>query len=168
MDLIVSNQAGDWQARFGALVWRCAIGRSGVRVAKREGDGAAPVGAWPLRRLLYRPDRHEPPACLPAQPVAADDGWCDDPDHAAYNRAVKLPFAGRHERLWRDDQLYDLLVVLGYNDDPPAPGAGSCIFLHVARADYGATNGCIALAPEDLLELLGRFAPESRVAVEPS
>lgn len=169
MDLVVSNQAGIWNARFGALVWRCAVGRSGVTVEKREGDGATPAGAWPLRRLLYRPDRHEPTACcLATRPIAEDDAWCEDPEHTAYNRAVKLPFAGRHERLWRDDRLYDLLVVLGHNDDPPVPGAGSCIFLHVARPGYGATEGCIALAPEDMVELLGRIASDSRVVVEPS
>ena len=167
MDLIVSRQADAWQAAFGASAWPCAVGRSGVRVAKSEGDGATPVGAWPLRRLLYRPDRLEPPlCCLAAEPIAADDAWCDDPGHAAYNRAVKLPFDGRHERLWRDDRLYDLLVVLGHNDDPPVPGAGSCIFLHVARPGYRPTEGCIALAAGDLLTLLGRIDPDSRVLVE--
>ena len=135
--------------------YRCAIGRGGIRADKREGDGASPSGRFALRRLLYRPDRTEPPAtALPTAAIAPDDGWCDDLADPAYNRPVKLPYAGRHEILWRDDALYDLVVVLGHNDDPPEPGRGSAIFLHVARPDYGPTEGCVALAHDDLLEVL--------------
>ena len=166
MDLVVARSGPHWRARFGDLEWRCAVGRTGVSADKREGDGATPVGRWPMRRLLYRADRLVPPVTvLDAGPIAPDDAWCDDPGHQAYNRAVRLPFAAGRERLWRDDGLYDLVVVLGHNDDPPAPGRGSCIFLHVARADYGATEGCVALARGDLVELLRRVTAHSGVAV---
>jgi L,D-peptidoglycan transpeptidase YkuD (ErfK/YbiS/YcfS/YnhG family) len=84
----------------------------------------------------------------------ADDGWCDDPEHPLYNRPVKAPFAARHETLWRGDGLYDVVVEIGFNDDPVEPGRGSAIFLHRARPDYGPTEGCVALALEDLLALL--------------
>ena len=136
--------------------WRCALGHGGVRGDKREGDGATPVGSFPLRRLLYRRDRlaEAPATALPSTAIARDDGWCDDPVDPAYNRPVRLPHAASHERLWREDGLYDVLVVLGHNDDPPVPGLGSAIFLHVARGDYGPTEGCVALALDDLLELL--------------
>ena len=101
---------------------RCALGRAGVKPAadKREGDLASPIGIWPIRRLLYRPDRASAPVTeLPALPIAPDDGWCDAPDDPAYNRPVKLPYPASAERMWRDDYLYDLVLVLGHNDDPP-------------------------------------------------
>lgn len=149
----------------GRLSWpggtvRCALGRSGVRADKREGDGATPAGTWPLRRVLFRPDRLPAPATrLAVAPLRPDDGWCDDPAHPAYNTQVVLPFGASHERLWREDGLYDIVVVLGHNDDPPVAGKGSAIFMHVARDDYGATEGCVALALGDLLALLGACAP---------
>lgn len=135
---------------------RCALGRGGVTPAdaKREGDGASPLGVWPIRRLLYRPDRGLPPTSLPAAPISPDDGWCDEPADPAYNRPVTLPYGASAERMWRDDGVYDLVVVLGHNDDPPVPGMGSAIFLHLARDGYAPTEGCVALARPDLEALL--------------
>ncbi|HXA38322.1 MAG TPA: L,D-transpeptidase family protein [Phenylobacterium sp.] len=141
---------------------RCALGKAGVTPAadKREGDLASPAGVWPIRQVLYRPDRGGPPrTALPATALSPDDGWCDDPADAAYNRAVKLPCAASHEAMWRDDHLYDLIVVLGHNDDPPEPGMGSAIFLHLAREGYAPTEGCVALARPDLEELLAAARP---------
>jgi L,D-peptidoglycan transpeptidase YkuD (ErfK/YbiS/YcfS/YnhG family) len=167
MDLIVARRHGGWQARLGERRWPCAIGAGGARADKREGDGATPAGCWPLRRVLYRPDRLAPPAsAFPVTPVGRDDGWCDDPGDPLYNRSVTLPYAASHERLWRDDAIYDVIVVLGHNDDPPLPGAGSAIFLHVARPDYRPTQGCVALALPHLLELLGAAAPGTRLCVQ--
>ena len=141
---------------------RCALGRGGVVAAadKREGDGATPLGDWPLRGVLYRADKHPPPATrLPLQPIGPDDGWCDAPEDPAYNRPVRLPYGASAERLCRDDELYDRVVVLGHNDDPPVAGLGSCIFLHVARPDFSPTEGCVALARADLDRLLAVAAP---------
>lgn len=145
---------------------RCALGRGGLRADKREGDGATPLGCFPLRRVLYRPDRLSAPKTgLPCEPMAPDDGWCDEPADPAYNRPVKLPYPASHERLWREDGVYDLVVVLGHNDDPPTPGAGSAIFLHLARPDYSPTEGCVALRREDLLDLLKDCGPDSLLCV---
>jgi L,D-peptidoglycan transpeptidase YkuD (ErfK/YbiS/YcfS/YnhG family) len=164
MDLIVSASG---EARWGERRFRCALGKGGVRSDKREGDGATPTGAWPMRRLLYRADRVGTPATtLPAAPIAPRDGWCDDPADPAYNRPVPLPYPGRHERLWREDGIYDLLIVLGHNDDPVVPGLGSAIFLHIARTDWGPTEGCVALARADLEALLAQARPGDRVVVE--
>lgn len=155
----------------GFLIWpggkvRCALGRGGIRSDKREGDGATPVGCFPLRRLLYRADRlDQPPTALPAQPIYPDDGWCDDAGDPCYNRPVKLPYAASHERMWRDDGVYDLVVVLGHNDDPPVPGAGSAIFLHLARPGYSPTEGCVALERDDLIGLLKDCGPDSQLCV---
>jgi L,D-peptidoglycan transpeptidase YkuD (ErfK/YbiS/YcfS/YnhG family) len=158
---------GDGRFEIGGRTVRCALGRGGLApaAAKREGDGATPVGLWPIRRLLYRPDRGAPATGLPAAAIDPRDGWCDDPADPAYNRPVRLPYPGRCEAMWRDDGLYDLVAVLGHNDDPPVPGAGSCIFLHLARPDYAATDGCIALSRPDLEALLALAGPGSAVAV---
>jgi L,D-peptidoglycan transpeptidase YkuD (ErfK/YbiS/YcfS/YnhG family) len=168
MDLTVARVSdGAWRAVFGAHDWRCAIGPAGVTAEKREGDGATPCGCFPLRRVLYRPDRlARPETLLPVTPLAPDHGWCDDPHDGAYNTQVRLPFGASHERLWRDDGIYDAIVILGHNDDPPLPGAGSAIFLHVARDDYAPTQGCVALALPDLLTVLREAEPETRVCVE--
>jgi L,D-peptidoglycan transpeptidase YkuD (ErfK/YbiS/YcfS/YnhG family) len=107
-----------------------------------------------------------PATRLPSAPIAPQDGWCDDPADPAYNRPVRLPFGGRHERLWREDEIYDLLVVLGHNDDPVVAGLGSAIFLHVARGDYRPTEGCVALVHADLARVLVEAAPGDRVVVE--
>ncbi len=132
---------------------RAALGRGGVRADKTEGDGATPAGLLKLRRVLYRADRGRAPACaVPVELLAPEDGWCDDPAHPDYNRMVRLPHPARHERLWRDDAVYDVIGVLGWNDAPVQRGRGSAIFLHVARPDFAPTEGCVAL-PEPVLRL---------------
>lgn len=136
---------------------RCALGKGGVKPAteKREGDGATPAAHMTLRRVLFRADRGAPPRCaVPVEPISPADGWCDDPAHRAYNRPVRLPFDASHETLWRDDEVYDLIGVLGWNDDPVERGRGSAIFLHLARDDFRPTEGCVALAARDLRAVL--------------
>lgn len=166
MDLdIVSTQDG-WQARFAERCWPCAIGRGGVRQDKTEGDGATPAGRWPIRRVLFRADRlPRPETVFPCDALEPHDGWCDAPGDARYNRLVRLPYPAGHERLWRDDEIYDVIVVLGYNDRPVRDGAGSAIFLHVARADLSPTEGCVALRRDDLLAFLRASDRASRVCV---
>lgn len=153
-DIVVTS---DGILIYGGLRFRCALGKGGVKpeADKREGDGATPLGRYPIRQLLYRPDRIDAPQTrLPLQALTPQDGLCDDPADPAYNRPVPLPYAASHETLWRADHVYDVIGVLGHNDDPPVPGLGSAIFLHVARPDYGGTEGCVALALPDLLALL--------------
>ncbi|MBL8702194.1 MAG: L,D-transpeptidase family protein [Alphaproteobacteria bacterium] len=158
----------------GRLLWSgrevpCTLGRGGVRRDKREGDGATPVGRYPFRSFYWRPDRFAvaPPSALPGEALTPQHGWCDAPDHAAYNRPVRLPFAASHERLWRDDALYDVIVVLGHNDAPVVPHAGSAIFMHLMRDDGGPTDGCVGLARSDLLELLAALGPGAEITFEP-
>jgi L,D-peptidoglycan transpeptidase YkuD (ErfK/YbiS/YcfS/YnhG family) len=147
----------DGLLRFQGQVFRCALGKGGIRPAteKREGDGATPAALMPLRRVLFRADRLAPPACaVPKEPLAPRDGWCDDPTHPDYNRPVRLPHPASHEELWRRDEVYDVIGVLGWNDAPVERDRGSAIFLHIARPDYAPTEGCVALAQPDLLSLL--------------
>ena len=141
--------------RIGSLQVPAALGAGGIRADKREGDHATPAGLLALRRVLYRADRGSAPSCaVRCWALAPDDGWCDDPGHSDYNGAVRLPHPARHERLWREDGLYDVLGVLGWNDDPVVPGRGSAIFLHVAHPDGRPTKGCIALRHDALREVL--------------
>ncbi len=147
---------------------RCALGRSGVVVAadKREGDGASPLGLWPLRRLLHRPDRGAAPHTgLPTIALAPTDGWCDAPADPAYNQPVRLPYPASAEALWREDGVYDLIVVLGHNDAPTVPQLGSAIFLHLARDDYAPTEGCVALSRPDLEAVLALASPGSMLDI---
>nr|WP_123691307.1 L,D-transpeptidase family protein [Stella humosa] len=160
---------GDGHLTVAGRRLRCAIGRGGIRPDKQEGDGATPVGRFALRRLLYRPDRHpDPRTGLPTVAIAREDGWCDDPGHADYNQPVALPHPARHERMWREDDLYDLVVVIGHNDSPVEPGAGSAVFIHIARENYAPTEGCVALAPADLLWLLERATTATVLQVDPA
>jgi L,D-peptidoglycan transpeptidase YkuD (ErfK/YbiS/YcfS/YnhG family) len=146
--------------------FRCALGTAGIIAEKREGDGATPVGRFPLRRVLYRADRVAPPKTgLPIAALRPDDGWCDAPDDPHYNRPVSLPYSASHERLWRDDPIYDIIVILGHNDDPPVPGRGSAIFLHIARPGYTGTEGCVALALDDLKTALAACGPGDHLTV---
>ena len=157
----------------GTLSWngnqvRCAIGHGGIRVEKREGDGVTPAGVFPLRRVLVRPDRLEAPKTgLPVRPLDPADGWCDDPGDDAYNQLVERPFSASHEILWRDDAIYDVIVEVGYNDNPVKPGLGSAIFVHVARPGLKPTEGCVALALDDLLRLLEDCDETTRICVLP-
>ena len=148
----------------GGILYRTALGRGGVRAHKMEGDGASPQGTWPLREVLYRADRMaRPETNLPVTALAPEDGWCDQPDDPLYNRQVRLPYAGRHEDLWRADHLYDVIVVVGYNDEPVMPGRGSAIFIHLASEGYGTTEGCAALSRDDLLDIVADLAPGSTI-----
>lgn len=147
---------------------RCVLGRGGVVSAlqKREGDGASPAGSWPIRRVFYRPDRlPAPETALERVPLQPQDGWCDDPAHRLYNRPVSIPFGASHETLWREDHVYDLIVELGYNDNPVVAGQGSAIFLHIATPAFTPTEGCIALEKEDLLAALKLFEPDTEIEI---
>jgi len=156
----------------GAHRFRSVVGASGLVPAndKLEGDGATPRGRWPLRGLFYRPDRISADrlaGCSAFSPVAigTQDGWCDAPEDAAYNMKVSLPYPARHERLWREDGLYDLIIPLGYNDVCPVPHKGSAIFLHCALEDTRNTKGCVALLRDDLLTLLGYLDENSHLVI---
>jgi L,D-peptidoglycan transpeptidase YkuD (ErfK/YbiS/YcfS/YnhG family) len=170
-DLVIEPARGDKRAthgwaQLGDLRWRCALGRSGIATDKVEGDGSTPAGRFAIRRLIYRPDRVREIACVvPTQPMSPGDGWCDAPEDPAYNRLVIRPYPARHETLWREDALYDLLLVIGHNDDPVVPGKGSAVFLHLAHPDYRPTDGCVAFARADFIQLLGAVDPSTAIVI---
>lgn len=145
---------------------RCALGRSGTRWQKREGDGATPAGVWEIGRVLWRADRGRRPSTMAqTQSIRPEDGWCDAPSDRNYNRQVRHPYPASAERLWRDDGLYDVLVVLDHNQRPRMRGGGSAIFLHVARPGFAPTEGCVALAEVDLRRLLERVSRQAHIVI---
>lgn len=150
----------------GPLRIPCALGRSGTTIFKREGDGATPVAAMRLL-FAYRPARRLAGLALPL-PVRrprADLGWCDQPDHPAYNRPVRLPFPASHETIRRPDALYDAVVVLDWNLTARARGLGSAIFLHIAQPGYAPTQGCVAVCARDMRRLAPLLRATSRLTV---
>lgn len=158
----------DGRFEFGGKTSRCALGKSGVVAAedKREGDGKSPAGTWAIRRVLYRSDKSAPPkTAFPIAPIAPDDGWCDDVGDPAYNRPVKRPYPASNEAMWRDDDVYDVVVILAHNDDPPRPGLGSAIFMHLAKPGYPPTEGCVALSRQDMDAVLALAQPGDAVEI---
>ena len=162
MTLLASVSAGTVTA-FGTTV-PAAFGRGGAisADAKREGDGASPLGAWPIRAALLRRDRVAVPitalvTAIPWRWLRPDDGWSDDAADPAYNRPVNHPHRFGAERLWRDDGAYDIIVILGHNDHRPVAQAGSAIFLHCAQPDFRSTEGCVAVETAVLAGWLARL-----------
>lgn len=158
MRIVVRRRPGI--ASQGLLSWpggvaRCALGKGGVTAAKREGDGATPIGPMRLLHGYYRnrPGRRIRSA-LPLTRIMPQDGWCDAPGDRNYNRPVRLPYPASAERMMRDDRLYDLVIVLDCNTGPRKRGRGSAIFFHLARPGFAPTEGCVAVAPRVMARLL--------------
>jgi L,D-peptidoglycan transpeptidase YkuD (ErfK/YbiS/YcfS/YnhG family) len=151
---------------FGPFRWRCALGRSGISSEKREGDGATPLGRHRLLYGYFR-DGHFPriKTALPLKSLKAWHGWCDSPSDGNYNREVCYPYKASAEALWRDDRLYDCIIVLDYNICPRVRGKGSAIFMHVARPGFLPTEGCIAMRKSDLRTLLTHLPSNASIIV---
>ena len=180
-DIHVRYGAEGAQAHVASRSYSVCLGRGGVVAphAKREGDGCTPAGQYPLRGIFYNPERVILPSSLnlPVQAISLHQGWSDDPEDPCYNTLVNLPHSYRHEVLWREDALYDVVIVVGYNDAPPVPGAGSAIFIHVRKSPAsslsasvqavggGQTEGCVAFFLCDLLSILPHLSDASRVFI---
>jgi L,D-peptidoglycan transpeptidase YkuD (ErfK/YbiS/YcfS/YnhG family) len=150
----------------GQTVFACRIGRTGRSHAKREGDGATPVGVFALNGGWWRPDRRLPPRTgLALRPLRKNDGWCDAPGHRLYNRFVTLPFAASHEAMWRSDHQYDVVLDIDWNRHPRRQGRGSAIFLHLMSDNRGGTAGCVAVAPDRIDRLMARIGPATRIII---
>jgi L,D-peptidoglycan transpeptidase YkuD (ErfK/YbiS/YcfS/YnhG family) len=168
--LTVRRRAGNsrqgWLAA-GPLALPVALGRTGIKANKREGDGATPRGTFRLKRLWWRADRHARPATLlPSRRIGPQDGWCEDPADRHYNRPVTLAPASHADRLARADDLYDFIIELDHTMRPRVAGRGSAVFIHVARARLAPTAGCVALERATLRRLLGRLGPRTRIMVD--
>lgn len=160
-DLIIRPPFAHW----GPASFTCFIGHGGIELQKREGDGATPVGIFPFREVFYRADRiGQPFTALPVTAMTPEMGWCDAPQHLQYNRLIAKPFDASHECLYRQDGVYDLVLVVGHNDAPPLPEQGSAIFVHL-KGDKTYTEGCVALDLDDLLHILSTATAKTTLRV---
>jgi len=155
----------------GWMVYPCALGEGGVSVFKREGDGKTPIGRFAVMGLYlhHAKSRQFWPSGIMsrARTIQPDMGWCDDPSSGNYNREVKLPSKDRHEKLLRDDGLYDIVFVIDWNMKPRVRGAGSAIFMHIARSGYKPTEGCIAVDRRTIQKLATKLAADAKIVVYP-
>ena len=170
MRVLIDSQALTikWGDGENAVSAACRIGKGGARpdVEKAEGDGATPLGVYPVRFGMWRADRLPcPESELAFHAITDADLWCDDPRHPAYNRWVRAPFAASHERLMRDDMAYDLLLVMGHNDDPPVAGRGGAVFVHLDRPDHRPTLGCVAVEPDVMIQLIRDLTPGDEIEI---
>lgn len=158
------------QLFFAGKVYKCAFGKNGFSANKKEGDGCTPLGVFLLRECWYRADKIGiPKTSLPLKIISENDGWCDDVASLEYNQHIIIAGGSpRHEKLWRDDGVYDLIIPLGYNDEPIITGKGSAIFMHIAKPDYSGTEGCIALALPDLLEIISQVSTDCNIEISPN
>jgi L,D-peptidoglycan transpeptidase YkuD (ErfK/YbiS/YcfS/YnhG family) len=151
----------------GRLSLPVALGRTGIKANKREGDGATPRGTFRLKRLWWRADKHpRPVTMLPVKHITAADGWCEDPSDRHYNQPVKMPPNSKADRLRRPDHLYDFIIELDHNTRPRVAGRGSAVFIHAARPGFAPTAGCVALDLNALRRLLAHLGPRTKIMVE--
>lgn len=150
----------------GAMTWPVALGRGSIRADKREGDGGTPAGTFHPVRLWWRADRLPRPATLlPVRRIGPNDAWCEDPSDRRYNRFFQRSEEEKGDRLRRDDRLYDLVVEIDHNTRPRVAGRGSAVFIHVARDGFAPTAGCVALRFQDLLKLVAKLSPNTRIII---
>jgi len=168
---VVRIGAAAGSSRRGWLIARghaipVALGRGGILANKREGDGGTPRGIFRPRRLWWRADRHpRPRTFLTVHPIGAEDAWCEDPNDRHYNQPVRLGHDRGGDRLKRDDHLYDFIVEIDHNTAPRVAGRGSAVFLHLARANFAPTAGCVAMTKSAMLRLLENLGPETRIMI---
>ena len=161
----LGSKSAGW-LRFGSIAVPCSFGRAGIVRTKREGDGGTPAGWFSIMMRRFRCDRGPRLQCMvPSRPITVRSGWCDDVASPVYNRAIDLPSRFRHERLWRDDPLYNQLFVLGYNFRSRKKGVGSAIFFHIACDDLRPTEGCVAIRYADMRRLVPRLSRRTTLVI---
>jgi len=146
--------------------FRCALGKNGIRQKTGEGDFVTPKGKYKLIKIYYRADRIKKFHCtLKKIKIKKNMGWCDDVNSKFYNKQIKINKKISHEKLYRKDNVYDIVVVLNYNLNPIIRGKGSAIFLHVAKKNYNKTKGCIALKKNELLNLISKIKKNTQIKI---
>jgi len=162
--MIIVKKSG--YLKYEKLKFRCALGKAGVKKKTIEGDNITPRGIFKIIKLYYRPDKIKIiKTSIKKIKIRKNMGWCDDPKSGFYNRQIKLPTKYGHEKLYRNDNLYDLIVVLNYNMNPIIKNKGSAIFLHIAKNSYQKTKGCIALKKEHLIKIISKIKKNTRIKI---
>ena len=145
---------------------KCAVGKRGIGIKKKEGDRITPKGKFKVKTILYRRDRLSLiRSKIPIIPIKKEMGWCDDPKSKKYNKLVKLPFNGSAEKLYKENNTYDIILVLDYNMNPIRRKKGSAIFIHVARKNYKSTLGCIAVSKKSLKKIIKRINKSTEIHI---
>ena len=162
--MIIIKKSGYLQ--YKNLKFRCALGKAGVKKKEKEGDNITPKGTFKITKMYYRPDKIKNIISLVKKiKIKNNMGWCDDPSSNLYNRQIKLPNKFRHEKLYRKDNLYDLILVINYNTNPIIKNKGSAIFIHIAKKNYKKTKGCIALKKKHLIELISKIKKNTKIKI---
>ena len=163
--MIIVKKSG--YLKYKNLKFRCALGKAGINTKIIEGDNVTPEGIFKIIKIYYRPDKiRKIKTLIKKIKISKNMGWCDDPKSRFYNQQIKLPTKYSHEKLYSNDNLYDLIVVLNYNIDPIIKNKGSAIFLHIAKKSYQKTKGCIALKKEHLIKIISRIKKNTKIKIK--
>ena len=162
MHIIINNN----KLTFGDYKLKCAVGKRGIKLKRREGDNITPKGNYKVVEILYRKDRvSEIISKIKKRPIKKNMGWCNDPFSIKYNRLITFPFNYSAEKLYRKDNTYDIIIVLNYNYKPTLKGKGSAIFIHVAKRNYSKTQGCIAIEKKNLIKLISKIQKTNKIKI---
>jgi L,D-peptidoglycan transpeptidase YkuD (ErfK/YbiS/YcfS/YnhG family) len=162
--MIIVNKSG--YLKYKNFKYRCALGKAGVNKKIKEGDGITPKGVFKITKIYYRADKIKVVKTnIKKIKITKNMGWCDDPASQFYNRQIKLPSKFSHEKLYRNDDLYDLIAILNYNTDPVIKNKGSAIFMHISESSYKKTEGCIALKKDDLIKIVMQIKKNTKISV---
>ena len=147
------------------FIFKCSVGKNGIKIKKKEGDKITPRGIYSLGKLYYRADRIKKPLTrVKTKIIKKNMGWCDDSKSKYYNKEIKINDEMKHEKLYRNDNIYDCLIVIKYNMKNKIPYKGSAIFIHLTK-DYKKTADCIALKKRDFLILAKLLSPISKIEI---
>jgi L,D-peptidoglycan transpeptidase YkuD (ErfK/YbiS/YcfS/YnhG family) len=162
--MIIVKKSG--YLKYKKLKFRCTLGKAGIKKKIMEGDNITPKGIFKIIKIYYRPDKiKEIKTLIKKIKIKKNMGWCDDIKSRFYNQQIKLPANYSHEKLYRNDNLYDLIAVLNYNIDPIIKNKGSAIFLHIAKNSYQETKGCIALKKKHLIEIISKIKKNTKIKI---
>ena len=145
---------------------KCAVGKRGIGLKKKEGDLITPIGQYKIKYILFRKDRiKKVQSKIRKIEIKKDMGWCDDSRSREYNKLIKLPFNYSHEKLYKKENIYDIILVLNYNMSPIRKNKGSAIFIHIAKKNYKKTKGCIAIGKTQLLKIIKEIKNNTEVKI---
>jgi len=162
--MIIINRSGS--LKYKNLEFRCALGKAGIKKKKIEGDNITPKGIYKIVNIYCRKDRIKKVSSeFKLIKIEKNMGWCDDPESKKYNRLIRLPSKNTHEKLYRKDSIYDLIIVLDYNTNPIVKNKGSAIFIHVARKKYKPTKGCIGLKKNNLIKIISLIPKDIKIKI---
>ena len=150
---------------YNKLKAKCAIGKKGIGYKKKEGDLITPIGQFKIKYVLYRKDKVKISTKLKKKVIKKNMGWCDDPKSSQYNKLVRLPFAYKHEKLFRKENIYDIILILNYNMNPVKKNKGSAIFIHVTKNNFKKTEGCVAIKKPNLIKLIKEIRQNTKVKI---